>query len=283
MKRPAIMKRPMILKARVASMFVRACAASLSHVLLMSLSLALLMSACGRGERETKADEITVAAAANLTDAFGELEKRFTARTGVKVTNSFGATADLAKQIENGAPFDVFASADVEHLEGLARKGLIAESPRGVYARGRLVLWLPEGSKASVARVEDLAGESVSKVAIAKPDVAPYGRAAVESLNALGLWSRVEPKVVYSQTVAQAKQFAASGNADAAFVPRSLVREGEGRALEIDGSLHAPIDQAVGVVSASKRQEAARRFVEFLLSEEGQSVLKTFGYDPPAK
>jgi molybdate transport system substrate-binding protein len=264
-------------------MFVGACAASPSRVLLMSLSLALLMSACGRGERETKADEITVAAAANLTDAFGELGKRFTARTGVKVTNSFGATADLSKQIENGAPFDVFASADVEHLEGLARKGLIAESPRGVYARGRLVLWLPEGSRSSVARVEDLAGESVSKVAIAKPDVAPYGRAAVETLNALGLWARVEPKVVYSQTVAQAKQFAASGNADAAFVPRSLVREGEGRALEIDASLHAPIAQAVGVLRASKRQEDARRFVEFLLSEEGQSVLKTFGYDPPTK
>jgi molybdate transport system substrate-binding protein len=277
------MKRPAIIKARVASMFVGACAASSSRVLLMSLSLALLMSACGRGERETRADEITVAAAANLTDAFGELGKRFTARTGVKVTNSFGATADLSKQIENGAPFDVFASADVEHLEGLARKGLIVESPRGVYARGRLVLWLPEGSRSSVARVEDLAGESVSKVAIAKPDVAPYGRAAVESLNALGLWSRVEPKVVYSQTVAQAKQFAASGNADAAFVPRSLVREGEGRALEIDASLHAPIDQAAGVVSASKRREAARRFVEFLLSEEGQTVLKTFGYDPPTK
>jgi molybdate transport system substrate-binding protein len=266
-------------------MFVRARAASLSRVLLMSLSLALLMSAgaCVRGERETREDEIVVAAAANLTDAFGELGKRFTARTGVKVTNSFGATADLAKQIENGAPFDVFASADVEHLEGLARKGLIADNPRGVYARGRLVLWLPEGSKASVNRVEDLAGESVSKVAIAKPDVAPYGRAAVESLNALGLWAKVEPKVVYSQSVAQAKQFAASGNADAAFIPRSLVREGEGRALEIDGRLHAPIDQAVGVVSASKRQEAARRFVEFLLSEEGQSVLKTFGYDPPTK
>ena len=279
------MQRPMILKASVASMFVGARAASLSRVLLMSLSLTLLMSAgaCVRGERETQADEIVVAAAANLTDAFGELGKRFTARTGVKVTNSFGATADLAKQIENGAPFDVFASADVEHLEGLARKGLIADSPRGVYARGRLVLWLPEGSKASVNRVEDLAGESVSKVAIAKPDVAPYGRAAVESLNALGLWAKVEPKVVYSQSVAQAKQFAASGNADAAFIPRSLVREGEGRALEIDGRLHAPIDQAVGVVSASKRQEAARRFVEFLLSEEGQSVLKTFGYDSPTK
>jgi molybdate transport system substrate-binding protein len=255
----------------------RACAA------LLALALALSAGACGRGESEAQGDEITVAAAANLTDAFGEMAKRFNARTGVKVTNSFGATADLSKQIENGAPFDVFASADVGHVEDLAREGLLSESPRGVYARGRLVLWLPPGGTASVARVEDLAGEGVSKIAIAKPDVAPYGRAAVESLNALGLWAKVEPKVVYSQTVAQAKQFASSGNAEAAFVPRSLVREGEGTTIEIDARLHAPIEQAVGVVRASKRQDAARRFVEFLLSDEGQSVLKSFGYDAPTK
>lgn len=250
---------------------------------LLALALALSAGACGRGEREAQADEITVAAAANLTDAFGEMAKRFNERTGVRVTNSFGATADLAKQIENGAPFDVFASADAEHVEALARKGLLADAPRGVYARGRLVLWLPPNAGASVARVEDLAGEGVSKIAVAKPDVAPYGRAAVESLNALGLWAKVEPKVVYSQTVAQAKQFASSGNADAAFIPRSLVREGEGRAIDIDARLHAPIDQAVGIVRASKRQDAARRFVEFLLSDEGQSVLKSFGYDTPTK
>jgi molybdate transport system substrate-binding protein len=256
---------------------VRACAA------LAALVLVLSAGACGSAEREAQGDEITVAAASNLTDAFGEIGKRFTASTGVKVTNSFGATSDLSKQIENGAPFDVFASADVEHVEDLAHKGLLADAPRGVYARGRLVLWVPHGGKSSVSRVEDLAGEGVSKVAIAKPDVAPYGRAAVESLNALGLWAKVEPKVVYSQTVAQAKQFAASGNADAAFIPRSLVREGEGTAIEMDARLHAPIDQVVGVVRASKRQEAARRFVEFLLSEEGQSVLKAFGYDPPSK
>ena len=256
---------------------VRAC------VVFLSLVLALSAGACGRGEREAQADEITVAAAANLTDAFGEIGKRFTARTGVKVTNSFAATADLAKQIENGAPFDVFASADVEHVDELARKGLLAESPRGVYARGRLVLWTPQGGKASVERVEDLAGEGVSKIAMAKPDVAPYGRAAVESLKALGLWEKIEPKVVYSQTVAQAKQFATSGNADAAFIPRSLVREGEGKATEVDAKLHAPIDQAIGVIRASKRQESARRFVEFLLSEEGQAVLKSFGYDSPTK
>lgn len=256
---------------------LKACAA------LLTLALAFAASSCGRGEQEAQGEEITVAAAANLTDAFGEMAKRFTARTGVRVTNSFGATADLSKQIENGAPFDVFASADVEHVEELARKGLLADAPRGVYARGRLVLWMPPGGKASIVRVEDLAGGGVSKVAIAKPDVAPYGHAAVESLNALGLWAKVEPKVVYSQTVAQAKQFAASGNADAAFVPRSLVREGEGTSIEIDARLHAPINQAVGVVRASKRQMAARRFVEFLLSDEGQSILKPFGYDTPAK
>jgi molybdate transport system substrate-binding protein len=279
------MKRLKVSKARAmksrkdsnASLTLRACALS------FALALVGASSGCARDGGEESSSEITVAAAANLTDAFGELGKRFTARTGLKVTNSFGATADLSKQIENGAPFDVFASADVEHVETLARKGLLADAPRGVYARGRLVLWLPPNVKASISRVEDLAGESVSKIAMAKPDVAPYGRAAVESLNALGLWAKVEPKVVYSQTVAQAKQFASSGNADAAFIPRSLVRESEGRALEVDARLHAPIDQAVGVVRASKRQDAARRFVEFLLSEEGQSVLRSFGYDPPAK
>jgi molybdate transport system substrate-binding protein len=258
-----------------ASTILKSCALSLA------LAVVGVFSSCARDGVEESSSEITVAAAANLTEAFGELAKRFTARTGLKVTNSFGATADLSKQIENGAPFDVFASADVEHVDTLARKGLLADAPRGVYARGRLVLWSPPNVKAPISRVEDLAGESVSKIAIAKPDVAPYGRAAVESLNALGLWSKVEPKVVYSQTVAQAKQFASSGNADAAFVPRSLVREGEGTAIEIDARLHAPIDQAVGVIRASKRQEAARRFVEFLLSEEGQSVLKSFGYDAP--
>src|SRR3954471_15783914 len=101
-----------VYKAFASSDALKVCAA------LLSLALLLSAGACGRGEREAQAEEITVAAAANLTDAFGEIAKRFTARTGVRVTNSFGATADLSKQIENGAPFDVFASADVEHVEG---------------------------------------------------------------------------------------------------------------------------------------------------------------------
>jgi molybdate transport system substrate-binding protein len=250
-----------------------------------ALLCAVLLAAggCGGGGERAVGDEIVVAAAANLTDAFGEIGRRFTARTGTRVTLSFGATADLAKQIEGGAPFDVFASADVARVDELVRKGLLVEESRAVYARGRLVLWVPPGGRAQVSRIEDLAGAGVKRVAVAKPDAAPYGRAAVESLQALKLWAAVEPKVVYSQSVAQAKQFAASGNADAAFLPRSLVKEGEGMVVEVEERLHAPIDQSLGVVRASGKQGAALRFVEFVLSEEGQSVLKSFGYDAPAK
>ena len=238
---------------------------------------------CGGGGEHAGGEEIIVAAAANLMDAFGEVGRRFTARTGVRVTYSFGATADLSKQIEGGAPFDVFASADVARVDELVRKGLLDGETRAVYARGRLVLWVPSGARTQVGRIEDLAGAGVTRVAVAKPDAAPYGRAAVESLQALKLWEAVEPKVVYSQSVAQAKQFAASGNADAAFLPRSLVKEGEGTAFEVGESLHAPIDQAMGVVRASGKQPAAKMFVTFVLSEEGQAVLKSFGYDAPAK
>lgn len=248
---------------------------------LISLALAAVAGCARRGDGAKGGDEIVVAAAANLTDAFGEMGQRFTERTGVRVTYSFGATADLARQIENGAPFDMYAAADVSHVDDLARKGLLSDGTRAVYARGRLVVWTPAGGGLQLRRVEDLAGGRVSKVAIAKPDVAPYGRAAVESLRALGVWPQVEPKVVYAQSVAQAKQWAATGNADAALVPRSLVRDGEGETLEVDARLHAPIDQAMAVVRASKKQDEARRFVGFVLSAEGQSVLRSFGYDAP--
>ncbi|HST53383.1 MAG TPA: molybdate ABC transporter substrate-binding protein [Pyrinomonadaceae bacterium] len=261
-----------------------ACRASLIKVC-VALLLVLLMTLtnCVKKSDESGSEEITVAAAANLTDAFGEIGRRFTTRTGIRVVNSFGATANLARQIENGAPFDVFASADVSHVDELAGKGLLTEGTRSIYARGRLVLWLPPGKDARVERVEDLAGDAVTKIAVAKPDIAPYGQAAVESLRALNVWQKVEPKVVYAENVAEAKQFAASGNADAAFIPRALVKEGEGHAIDVDESLHAPIDQAMCVVRASKKQEAARRFVQFVTGEEGQSILKSFGYSAPAQ
>ncbi|MBV9959675.1 MAG: molybdate ABC transporter substrate-binding protein, partial [Acidobacteria bacterium] len=162
------------------------------HIRLICLSIALILLSTGCNRTQPpKQDELNVAAASNLTDAFTELGKEFTARTGVKVVYSFGATADLAKQIENHAPFDVFASADVENVDKLASKALLTEGTRQLYARGRLVLWVPPDSRLALARLEDLSKPEVEHIGIAKPEVAPYGRATVEALRALNLWPQL--------------------------------------------------------------------------------------------
>jgi molybdate transport system substrate-binding protein len=233
---------------------------------------------------QTDSRELIVAAASNLTEVFAEIGPRFTSRTGIRVVFSLGATADLAKQIENGAPFDVFAAADSEHVEQLEHKGLLAPGTRALYARGRLVMWLPPGSNLKVERIQDITAKAFERIAIAKPDVAPYGRATVESLRAMGIWNEIEKKVVYAQNVSQAKQYAATGNAEVAFIPLALIKPDEGSYLEVSEDLHQPIDQALGIIRDSPKQAAARRFVDFLLSPEGQEILAKHGYNkPPAQ
>jgi molybdate transport system substrate-binding protein len=255
---------------------------SASSSLILLLAFASLLSlSCARDtttKNQTSPPEITIAAAANLTDAFMELSKEFTLKTGVRVRLSFGATADLARQIENGAPFDVFASADVEHVEKLNGAGLLVPGTNKLFARGRLVLWIPQGSRVTLNRIEDITRPEVERISIAKPDLAPYGRAAVEALSTLNLWTQVEPKVIYGQNVSQAKQYAATGNAEVAFIPLALVKSGEGRTIEVDETLHHPLDQALAVVKDSRQQEAAARFVSFVLSPEGQTLLERYGY-----
>jgi molybdate transport system substrate-binding protein len=252
----------------------------LSFILLVVFA-SLFSLNCSRGtptNKQAASPEITVAAAANLTDAFTEMGTLFTAQTGVRVRFSFGATADLAKQIENGAPFDVFASADVEHVEKLNAKGLLVPGTNKLFARGRLVLWIPPGSNLTLNRIEDITRPEVERIVIAKPDLAPYGRATVEALRQLNLWTQIEPKVIYGQNVSQAKQYAATGNAEVAFIPLALVKANEGRIIEIDERLHQPIDQAIAVIKDSPQQEAAGRFVTFVLSPEGQALLERYGY-----
>ena len=240
----------------------------------------LIFPGCRRQPSQTgqsEASEIVVAAAANLTDAFAEVGPRFTSKTGVRVVFSFGATADLAKQIEHGAPFDVFAAADTEHVEQLELKGLLEPGSRALYTRGRLVMWLPPGSSLRAARIQDITAKAFERIAIAKADVAPYGRAAVESLRALGIWNQIEPRVIYAQNASQARQYTATGNAEVAFLPLALVKPGESY-LEVSEELHRPIDQALGIIKDSPKQAAARQFVDFLLSIEGQEILVKKGY-----
>lgn len=248
-------------------------------------AFALLISvSCQPQTSETAPDgspQLIVAAAANLTDAFEEIGQRFTSTTGTRVVFSFGATADLARQIENGAPFDVFAAADTAHVDRLEHQGLLTPGTRALYARGRLVMWLPPGNTRKVERIEDVVSPEFERIAIAKPDIAPYGRATVESLRALGIWEQIERRVVYGQNVTQAKQFAATGNAEVAFMPLALVKPGEGHYLEVDERLHQPIEQALGVIKASPNQDVAQQFVDYLLSGEGQELLSKKGYLKP--
>jgi molybdate transport system substrate-binding protein len=244
----------------------------------VALGLIVCSSACRQWMQPANENEIIVAAAANLSDAFPDVAHEFTKQTGIKVVLSFGGTADLAKQIENGAPFDVFAAADVAHVSALAQKGLITPGTVNSYTRGSLVIWMPAGSKFKLERVEDLDQKALERVAIAKPDIAPYGQASVEALRALNIWPAIEPKVVYAMNVSQVKQFVSSGNAEVGFLPRSLVKDGQGTYLEIDEKLHQPLDQALGVVQASTRQNDARRFREFVLGPAGQEILRKHGY-----
>jgi len=242
----------------------------------------ILLAACkGHVPAETN-QQVTIAGAANLTDVFQALGPRFEAATGIHPVFSFASTAQLAQQIENSAPFDVFAAADAQHVETLDRKGLLLAGSRAIYARGILALWVPDGSKSGVSKIEDLVKPEVRFLAIAKPELAPYGQAAEETLHNLGIWERVRTKVVYAENINVAKQYGLSHNADAVFTAYSLVLHESGLVLRVDENSHAPIDQELGILASSKRPDAARKFVDFLLHGEGRELLSASGYQTPA-
>ena len=189
---------------------------------------------------------------------------------------TFGASGSLAQQIEHGAPYDVYLSANQLFVKQLADSGRLAKDTVAVYANGRVALWSRSGQIRALA---DLLKPEVKRIAIANPAHAPYGVAARESLRSQGVWGRVEAKVVYGESVADALQFAQSGNADAAIVAYSQVLGKGGIALP--AVWHAPIAQSGGVVAASKHGDEARKFMRFLAGGEGKAVLRKFGFDTP--
>jgi molybdate transport system substrate-binding protein len=246
----------------------------------IGLIAVLALSACSRQPAEHPS--LAVAAAANLTAALQAAGPKFEAETGIHPVFSFASTAQLAQQIENAAPFDVFLAADASHAGELDQKHLLVPGTRAVYAIGVLALWVPPGSPAAVSRIEDLASPTVRTIAIAKPELAPYGAAAVESLKAAGLWDQVEKKVVYAENIAMARQYGSSGNADAVFTAYSLVLHDPGKTITVDEKLHAPIAQELGIPASSKRQAEARKFTAFFLDGAGRDILRDFGYGFPS-
>jgi molybdate transport system substrate-binding protein len=243
----------------------------------LAIILAFALSAFG----QTAKREVTVAAAANLSEVFQEVGPQFESATGIHPVFSFGSTAQLATQIENGAPFDVFAAADVEHIRGLVDKKLIPPGSWAVYATGILALWIPPHAPSVVNEPKDVVKAEVKVIALAKPELAPYGLASRETLQKLGIWNAVESKVVYADNISMAKQYGTSGNADAVFTAYSLVMKEQGKVIQVSDQLHAPIDQAMGIVAASKNQAAGRDFMNFLLAGKGRDILRNSGYRAP--
>ena len=237
----------------------------------------LLAISCGvKPQLQEAPREVHVAAAANLRNVLDEIARAFQSKTGVHVVPTVGATAQLAQQIENGAPVDVFLAADTQHIDQLISKGLADRQSRAIYARGRLVLWAP--TRPDIASLRDLADPKVKQIGCARPELAPYGAAAIQALKKEGIWKQVEPKLVYGQSISASKQFADSGNVAAAFTALSLVYNLPGHYVLIDDSLHDPLDQALCIVRQTTQPDLARQFRDFILSPEGRALLTRYGY-----
>lgn len=233
-------------------------------------------------------EPITVAAAADLNYALPELAGRFEQATGMKVVISFGASGNLFSQIQNGAPFDLFFSADEDYPKKLAASSVADASSLRTYAVGHLVLWVPPNSPLDPAKLQSnvLTQPQVTKIAIANPQHAPYGRAAVAAIEHFGLKGKIAGKLVFGENVSQAAQFAQSGNAQAALIALSLAKSppmASGKYWELPTDAYPELRQAAVVVSASKHKKDAQAFLEFVVSPEGAQVLRKFGLTPPPK
>lgn len=215
---------------------------------------------------------LLIAAASDLAPLEKPLARLVREKLGEEIRFSLGASGMLAAQIRNGAPYDLFLSANRTFVDGLAASGKIAGEPVS-YARGRLAIFSNQPRKT----LEDLATPGVRFIAIANPAHAPYGAAAMDLIKRSGLIGKLQPKLVYGENVRQTLQLAESGNADAAIVAWSLVKDRGG--VLIPASRHAPIEQTAGVVKASRRQDAARRVLDLLLSAEGRKLLAEHGLE----
>ena len=229
------------------------------------------------------AEHLAVAAAANLVYVLEPLNAAFArSEPGVTVTREIGASGSLVAQIENGAPFDVFLSADLDFPRKLVQAGGAQGSSVAVFAIGKLVLWTtrPGLDLSSVAAV--VRDPGVKRLAIANPQTAPYGRAALEALAKLGLSAEARPKLVTGENITQTAQYVFSGNVDAGFVALSLVLSpklrDKGRWIEVPAGLYAPIEQGSVLTNRGASNPAARRYLDFLRSAEARRIFAKFGY-----
>jgi molybdate transport system substrate-binding protein len=229
-----------------------------------------------------RAQTLHVAAAADMQYAMGDLASHFEKQYGIKVLTSYGSSGNFRSQIQNGAPFDLFFSADAEYPKQLAARGFADADTLTVYAHGHLVLWALADERLGLAEkgFETLRDPRVQKIAIANPELAPYGRAAMAVLQKEGLYEAVKSKLIFGENISQAAQFAQSGSAQVAILALSLTFADSlknGEKWVVPRNLYPVIEQAAVVVRSSKNRKAAQAFLDFVKSDAGQKILTTYG------
>jgi molybdate transport system substrate-binding protein len=258
--------------------FIRFCTQRNRALLLACLSLLPGMVA--------HAEPLTVAVAPNVRYAFDDLQAEFKKETGIEVNPVFASSGKVTAQVENGAPFDVFISADMGFPETLYKKGFAAAPPQ-IYAYGSLVLWtLKDGLDLSKG-IAVLKDSGVEKIAVANPKLAPYGREALKALKYYNLSGTLEPKLVYGEDISQVNQYIVSKAADIGFTAKSIVvspeMKGKGKWVEIKKEAYQPIAQGAVILKHGQDTSpaASRKFYDFLFSAKSRAILEQYGYILP--
>ncbi len=244
-------------------------------IFLGALASVFVMAGCGKQPSQ----ELVVSVAANLRPVMEALSPQIQEEIDVPVIYNYGASGKLAQQIEQGAPVDVFLSANARYVDELMQQGWLIPESEQAFAIGRLVVWTRDPA-ISLTDFSMLAEPEVRRIAIANPDHAPYGMAAKEALMAAGLWDRVESKLIFGEDVYQSYQFAHSGNVDVAIIPLSLViDDATGQWIDVPATLYAPLRQVAAIVERTELSGPAEQFIQMLVSPLGQEVLRQHGYD----
>jgi molybdate transport system substrate-binding protein len=232
-----------------------------------------------------QAQDVTFSVAISMKEAVEELGKGFMAsRSGVTLRYNFGSSGELQKQIEAGAPVDLFISAAQRQMDELEQKRLVVSATRRVFARNVLTVIKPSDSKIDIAKPADLLDARITKIVIGNPKTVPAGQYAEESLKALGLWEKLQPRLVFAENVRQALDYVARGEVDAGVVyTTDAVTRGQQvkEAFRPAEDTYRPVLYPVAVVSGAKQATLAQAFVDLLLSREGQAMLGRLGFQPP--
>jgi len=233
-----------------------------------------------KGNKLDEEDYINIGAASDLRFAFEEMGELFEHKTGTKVIFQFGSSGNIAQQIAHGAPIDLFASANRHFVEDLISKDILIEETKAIYGIGRIVLAINKKENIKGNNLQDLLTET-HKIAIANPSHAPYGLAAKEALESLGLWDQLEEKFVYGENISQAMQFVQSGNAPVGIIALSIANVPEIEYTIIDDKLHNPLVQMLAVVKDSPKREEAIAFANLVKSAEGRLIMEKYGFKIP--